>query len=70
MSCEGVNVAFLNLRRGRSGGSTAYALVDFRSPCRLHRAVHPVGVTCTTIRRAQSGQYRGGSSSRRAAHRG
>ena len=45
MSCEGVNVAFLNLRRGRSGGSTAYALVDFRSPCRLHRAVHPVGVT-------------------------
>ncbi len=31
-----------------------YAL--WRSPCRLHRAVHPVGLTCTTIRRAQSGQ--------------
>ena len=31
------------------------------SPCLLHRAVQPVGVTCTTIRRAHRGQYRGGS---------
>jgi hypothetical protein len=40
-----------------------------RSPCLLHRAVQPVGVTCTTIRRAQWAQYRGGSSMRRHAHR-
>ncbi|WP_165777703.1 hypothetical protein [Amycolatopsis antarctica] len=33
------------------------------SPCLLHRAVHPSGVTWTTIRRAQTGQNRGGSSS-------
>lgn len=38
------------------------------SPCRLHLAVHPVGVTWTTIRRAHRGQYRGGSSSRLARH--
>ncbi|GAA4983658.1 hypothetical protein GCM10025792_33370 [Pseudonocardia tropica] len=45
-------------------------LDDVRSPCRLQRAVQPTGSTCTAIRRAQSGQKRGGSSSRRAAHRG
>ncbi len=33
-----------------------------RSPCREQLARQPVGTTCTTIRRAQSGQYRGGSS--------
>nr|WP_257791800.1 hypothetical protein [Amycolatopsis albispora] len=32
------------------------------SPCLLQRAVQPTGVTCTTIRRAQYAQNRGGSS--------
>ncbi|HEV8557982.1 MAG TPA: hypothetical protein VGR06_16515 [Actinophytocola sp.] len=36
------------------------------SPCRLHRADHPDGVTCTTIRRAHTEQNRGGSNIARA----
>lgn len=48
-------------------GHRAQPLV--RSPCRLQRAVQPVGVTCTTMRRAQAGQNRGGSSARRPAQR-
>lgn len=31
------------------------------SPWRLQRAVQPSGVTWTTMRRAHSAQYRGGS---------
>jgi hypothetical protein len=52
----------------KSGYGVAVLLV--RSPCLLHRAVQPEGVTCTTMRRAQSGQNRGGSSARRSAQRG
>jgi hypothetical protein len=38
-------------------------------PCLLHLAIHPAGVTWTTIRRAQWTQYRGGSTSAsRALH--
>jgi len=32
------------------------------SPCSTHLAVQPRGITCTTIRRRQIEQYRGGSS--------
>jgi hypothetical protein len=38
-------------------------------PCSTQRADQPVGTICTTIRRRQCPQYRGGSSSARAAHR-
>ena len=69
-------ISALSLRSWRwpmvSGMRTTVAqscYADVRTPCRLHVAVQPTGVTCTTIRRAQSGQYRGGSSSRRAAQR-
>ncbi|WP_430784026.1 hypothetical protein [Actinoplanes sp. G11-F43] len=37
-------------------------------PCSTHVAAQPAGKTCTFIRRRQSGQKRGGSSSRAAAH--
>lgn len=34
---------------------------DVSSPCSTQRAVQPPGITCTTIRRRQLAQYRGGS---------
>jgi hypothetical protein len=37
-------------------------------PCSTQVAVQPAGTTCTFIRRPQSGQYRGGSNRRAAAH--
>ncbi|MDY7089786.1 MAG: hypothetical protein SYR96_32360, partial [Actinomycetota bacterium] len=46
----------------------AAATQDVREPCSTQVAVQPVGTTCTFIRRRQSGQKRGGSSSRAAAH--
>jgi hypothetical protein len=37
-------------------------------PCREQRAVQPLGVTCTTIRRPQDSQKRGGSRTRATEH--
>jgi hypothetical protein len=44
---SGVKVAFL---------ARAEDQEPVNSPCRLHRAVQPTGVTWTTMRRAHSGQ--------------
>lgn len=48
--------------RGRPGDDPAQ---PERVPCSEQRACQPVGSTWTTMRRAQSGQYRGGSYSAR-----
>ncbi|MFC5052473.1 hypothetical protein [Saccharothrix xinjiangensis] len=42
-------------------GAVGQAGVEVVSPCLLHEAAQPVGVTCTTMRRAHSAQKRGGS---------
>src|SRR5690606_4294414 len=44
----------------RRGATSPYW--DDVTPCLLHLAVQPNGVTCTTMRRAHSAQNRGGSS--------
>ncbi|MEY9925519.1 hypothetical protein ABH926_000139 [Catenulispora sp. GP43] len=57
-------------RAAGSSGRRASAFPQLVTvPCSTQRADHPVGTTCTTIRRRQCPQYRGGSSSARAAHR-